>query len=171
MGDTVEGNVTPEAPKLQTNMKFPALLEVASEDGQHFLTLEDRLSALPPSQTLRTIPPTIERSAPCSLVIKTTFGSFAEYNARCLLHAGVTDSRGRVYNFDGAGHHQHDSWEEAINVPVSCDDPEAWDLALATFDQSHRELGIPYQDLGYNCYNYLVDFLNSIAYQQRTNHT
>merc|ERR1711998_122760 len=156
---------------LRTNMKFPSLVEAVSTDGQnHFLTLEGRRSALPPSDIRRTIPPSIEASAACSLVIKTTFGSFANYSSSCLLHAGVTDSSGRVYNFDGAGHHCDESWEEAINVPIACD-PKIWDDALATFDQRHRELGIPYQELGYNCYNYLVDFLNSMAYQERTNHT
>eukprot|EP00658_Telonema_sp_P-2_P019639 TRINITY_DN17750_c0_g1_i3.p1 TRINITY_DN17750_c0_g1~~TRINITY_DN17750_c0_g1_i3.p1 ORF type:complete len:229 (-),score=40.62 TRINITY_DN17750_c0_g1_i3:500-1186(-) len=149
---------------------FAPIVELRNPDGSTVLTMQDRVSGLDPeAELVRTIEPAITGSKPQSLVIKTTFGSFANYSNTCLLHAGVTNSAGMVYNFDQAGHHV-EQWVEAINVPVEFEDPDAWDAALIGFNEDHKALGVPYQELGYNCYNYIVDFLNAIAYQGRTDH-
>lgn len=158
------------APRGAINPKFPPLVEVRTADGRKMITFEDRLSALPAHQILRTIPPGITPSQPCSLVIKTTVGSFSEYSPHCLLHAGVTDSQGRSFNFDERGHHR-EHWAEAICVPVHPGDVADWDAQLAAFAVNHKSLGVPYQTLGYNCYNYLVDFLNAIRFKGQSTYT
>eukprot|EP00656_Telonema_subtile_P048711 TRINITY_DN5877_c0_g1_i1.p1 TRINITY_DN5877_c0_g1~~TRINITY_DN5877_c0_g1_i1.p1 ORF type:complete len:248 (-),score=66.36 TRINITY_DN5877_c0_g1_i1:256-999(-) len=152
-------------------MQFPPLLHVRASDGREMITLESMLSTLGEDmEVLERRPPAITPATPCALLIKPTFGSFRNYSSTCLLHAGVSDSEGRVYNFDQDGHHVQ-TWEEAICVPVECDDPEAWDAALIGFDLNHQDTGVPYSERGYNCYNYVVDFLNSIQYLGKTNHS
>ena len=97
-----------------------------------------------------------------------TVGSFRGYTSRSLLHTGVSPSTGEVYNFDEPGHHC-DSWAESINYPVHATalTDAQWDAAVRAFDEAHRARGRRYVSLGYNCYNYVVDFLNSIRYEGR----
>eukprot|EP01052_Picozoa_sp_SAG31_P005761 SAG31_NODE_258_length_18937_cov_61.688555_16_plen_208_part_00 len=47
-----------------------------------------------------------------------TNGSFVDYTNTCLLHCGISNSNGIVYNFDGNGHHQQ-TWREVIGVPLA----------------------------------------------------
>jgi hypothetical protein len=59
---------------------------------------------------------------PHCIVIRVTRGSFRQYNRRTLLHCGVTNSQGVVYNFDKRGHHQDSLWEESICIKLSAID-------------------------------------------------
>ena len=112
------------------------------------------------------MPKGVDRSLPRCVCIRMTVGSFTGYTERSLLHTGVSDSSGIVYNFDERGHHK-DAWVESINYPLqaaaSLSDDE-WDAALCAHHAAHRGSGIPYRSLGYNCYQYVVEFLNSIEF-------
>jgi hypothetical protein len=46
------------------------------------------------------------QSAPLCMCIRMTAGSFVDYNDSCLLHCGISDSAGRVHNFDERGARQ-----------------------------------------------------------------
>ena len=90
-----------------------------------------------------TLPAGIQASKPYCFCIKMTRGSFVDYTRSCLLHCGISDSQGQVYNFDQHGYHL-DRWRESISVPL--DDLDALidiDAAVAAHDRHHRQLGEP----------------------------
>jgi hypothetical protein len=64
-------------------------------------------------------PPLIVGSMPYCFCIKMTRGSYTDYTRSCLLHCGISDDKGRVFNFDEGGHHVDRSWRESICVPLS----------------------------------------------------
>lgn len=88
-----------------------------------------------------TIPAGIQRSKPHCFCIKMTRGSFVDYTRSCLLHCGISNAQGQVYNFDQHGYHL-DRWRESISVPL--DGLNALiDVELAAHDRHHRQLGEP----------------------------
>jgi hypothetical protein len=70
--------------------------------------------------------------------VKPTLGSFKSYRFDCLLHCGVTDSRGQVHNFDSSGVSVDPSWDLSISVELSTNlSDQEWDQVLA--EHSKRE--------------------------------
>ena len=71
------------------------------------------------------------------MAIKPTVGSFGRYHNRMLLHCGLADSAGRVYNFDESGCHVESDWHESISIPVAAPhlSDEQWDAEL---DRHHK---------------------------------
>ncbi|RXG56296.1 MKRN2 opposite strand protein, partial [Armadillidium vulgare] len=79
---------------------------------------------------------------PCCIVIKPTRGDFLhDYRNNSNLHIGVTDSEGRVYEYDFEGLHSDGaaSWMQCLAVPIissntnDTPDPvwkEYWDFTL-----------------------------------------
>jgi len=59
-------------------------------------------------------------------------GMWQKYTSNCLLHCGISNSQGIVYNFDEKGLHIDDLWRESIsislNAPTIIDDE--WDKEL-----------------------------------------
>lgn len=183
---------------------FPPLVDVHLPDGRRLHTLPGQKRA----QTLAevnselglvtgggvygeqpredTFPALIYASRPHCFVIKMTRGSFRDYTRSCLLHCGISDSRGMVFNFDERGHHRDTSWRESICVPLNAEVTQAlsargddsrggnvrsFDRALAEHDAAHIAAGQPYHDNDDNCYHYAVGFLNHVRFRGRTDHT
>ena len=115
-----------------------------------------------------TLPADIQVSKPHCFCIKMTRGSFMDYTRNCLLHCGVSNSQGLVYNFDQNGYHL-ERWTESISVPL--EGIRDMNAAVAAHDKVHRERGEAYRDVGHNCYHYAVSFLNSVQYRARVDHT
>eukprot|EP01137_Pigoraptor_chileana_P004428 Opistho-2@46066 len=109
---------------------------------------------------------------PRSLLVKTTYGVFhRDYTSSALLHVGVSNSQGTVYNFDEHGFHRDgDRWEEAIAVSLTegesnlCDSD--FDGALEMYANActgDRALST-YHGIDNNCYDFVTGFLNFILY-------
>ena len=146
-----------------------------SRDGRGSTDLEDTI----------VLPSPIRPSRKRAFCIRMAFGSFAQYNSRSILHAGISDSRGRVYNFDQRGHHVDFSWTECVSIPLKNDgkrEDAAYDAQLRLYDQAHRGMRQQYSHIihraseahlnpGNNCFAYAVGFLNFIHYEGKTDHT
>ncbi len=103
---------------------------------------------------------------PRCICVRMTVGTFQGYTARSLLHCGVSDSRGRVYNFDERGAVPAEAWREAASVPLP---PAAAALTDAEFDSrlvdfhAAFRLGPAYRALTWNCFDYVVGALGALA--------
>ena len=65
------------------------------------------------------IPPPILPSQPMSICIRMGVGSFSSYTRESILHCGISDSNGKVYNFDEYGHNEC-TWYESLSFPLVC---------------------------------------------------
>ncbi|ELR20747.1 zinc finger, zz type domain containing protein [Acanthamoeba castellanii str. Neff] len=135
-------------------------------------TTTESAPSLPPKRTRHDI--NVGPSRGRSLAIKPTVGTFGRYHNRMLLHCGLADSAGRVYNFDESGCHVDSDWHESISIPVAAPhlSDEQWDAEL---DRHHKaELTFkayrPYKQLQNNCYDYVIRFLNGVKFEGRKNH-
>jgi hypothetical protein len=90
-----------------------------------------------------TLPADIQESKPHCFCIKMTRGSFVDYTRSCLLHCGISNSQGQVYNFDQHGYHL-ERWRESISVPLEgLDTLIDIDVEVVAHDRHHRQLGEP----------------------------
>lgn len=164
---------------------FCDLMEYEDEEGS---TTFVAFPAAVPRDRLddaKTLTCPIGRSKARCFCIKMTLGSFAEYTSSSLLHAGVSDSAGRVYNFDERGRRVERAWSECVSVPLSLTgvDDEAFDNQLREYDRIHsQQVGRAYshrifrvhdenQHPGHNCFSYVVGFLNHVKLFGRSNHS
>ena len=142
-------------------------LQVTLPSGDEGITLEGRRGSWTEGECIKA---GVQHSQGRCVCIRMTVGSFRGYTDTALLHTGVSDSAGVVFNFDEAGHHQ-DAWVESINfhvaMPREAWTDRAWDAALATYDAHHRRAGPRYRAVGNNCYNYITGFMNHIKYLGR----
>ena len=118
---------------------------------------------------------------PRSIIVHPTVGDFGNYDPRCLLHCGVSNSDGsRVYNFDQRSTAIDSAlarmWAFSISSPIehaSLSDAE-WDEALASHHEHEsaraRQRGMAYHSLDNNCYSYVIRFLEWIRFEQRDTH-
>ena len=117
------------------------------------------------------VAPAVKRA----IVVRPTGRSFRAYAPGCLLHVGVTDSRGAVFHFDERGLHEADKgWSEALSISVEMPySDERWDADLASH-VTIEKLRITlhrYQQLSNNCYDFVLRFLNLLSYEQRADWT
>lgn len=114
-------------------------------------------------------------AAPRSIVIRPTVGSFHNYRHDMLLHVGITNSKGHVFNFDAGGCHIEPVWVECITVPLEAShlSDTHWDQRLQQHHNSEqtRKTTYPYHSLSNNCYDYAIRFLNSINFEGKSNHS
>ncbi|XP_063605048.1 MKRN2 opposite strand protein-like [Penaeus indicus] len=113
--------------------------------------------------------------APCSIVIKPTKGDFLhDYRSSNDLHIGVTDSEGRVFEYDHEGLHSDytSSWTQSLGVSVISDpatgrlDPvwlEYWDFTLHTMAQDPTWAEDRYDETSFNCYSFVLEFLKKLG--------
>ena len=129
------------------------------------------------------IPPPILPSQPMSLCIRMGVGSFSSYTRDSILHCGISDSKGKVYNFDEYGHNEC-TWYESLSFPLVCSSSfssnnvyhiteKQWDKNLEHYHIAHKT-NLPksmYNASNNNCYDYVTDFLNTIHWNNSSNHT
>jgi len=115
---------------------------------------------------------------PRSIAVRMTVGRMKNYSADCLLHTGISDTSGDVYNFDQAGRRVDTpaKWgSETISIPLHHDalSNQQWDKAIEEFLREEQEMAAfkPYEALGNNCYTFVLIFLNKIRYEGRSNHS
>ncbi|KAB7507682.1 MKRN2 opposite strand protein, partial [Armadillidium nasatum] len=115
--------------------------------------LEDAPLAQPP---FRVPYPFVRASqVPCCIVIKPTRGDFLhDYRNNSNLHIGVTDSEGRVYEYDFEGLHSDGaaSWIQCLAVPIISSNTND------TPDPVWKE----YRENFYNCYTFVIKFLRAL---------
>jgi hypothetical protein len=77
-----------------------------------------------------------------------------------------------VYNFDEAGAHA-EPWPEAVCVPIDAPFPDdaAYDEELLRHHVEHKRIGRRYHSLDFNCFDYVVQFLNMVAHNGSCSHT
>ncbi|XP_018493860.1 MKRN2 opposite strand protein [Galendromus occidentalis] len=111
-------------------------------------------------------------SSPCSVVIKPSKGSFLSCLTTSLdLHAGLTDSRGVVHEYDrrgltvGSG-----DWRQCVTIPLflssdSCDptvDSNFWDYTLEVTKNRQWWSRECYDDDDHNCFTFVLDFVRTL---------
>jgi hypothetical protein len=106
--------------------------------------------------------------------IRPTLGTFADYKPEeSLLHCGISDSRGRVYNFEYQLHID-EPWQQCLSIPLQdgTDSDQEWDKQLGKHHTFMTQVikKRPYDALDHNCYDYVVEFLNKIAFNNSTKH-
>ena len=164
--------------RLETN--FEDLIEYDTKDGKTMMRLASSMMSGDDVTKERRLSSPITPSRAFRFCIRTSFGSFKDYTSRSLLHAGVSNSRGVVYNFDERGHHRDDMWIECVSAPL--EDIEDFDEKLNAYDASHRKRVRTYshrihreedemEHPGNNCFDYVVGFLNYSRYKGRNDHT
>jgi hypothetical protein len=99
-------------------------------------------------------------------------GAFTKLSETCLLHCGISDSHGAVYNFDERGRRRQTNWRGSLCIPLehAAMSDAAWDAALRNFNQREKTSGGAYSALTNNCYAYVVGFLNTVAFQNSRQH-
>ncbi|ELT90583.1 hypothetical protein CAPTEDRAFT_152855 [Capitella teleta] len=107
-------------------------------------------------------------SAPYSIVIKPTKGTFLEtYTRDCNLHVGVCDSRGVVYDFDERGVNRSlEGWEQcvAIRMEQTVHSRGLWDVRLREFTCDEQWRGECYEESRMNCYDFALQFLSLMGF-------
>uniref|UniRef100_A0A1B6G3V8 MKRN2 opposite strand protein n=1 Tax=Cuerna arida TaxID=1464854 RepID=A0A1B6G3V8_9HEMI len=104
---------------------------------------------------------------PCAVIIKPTNGDFLnDYKASSDLHIGVTDSRGRVVEFDqhGLRRDQRTGWDQCLAVSELCaeDWTTRWDQTLASVASQDCWTSQRYHEETFNCYTFVLAFLRCL---------
>jgi len=145
-------------------------------NGKKSVFLFQSEDPLPEVKIIEHKDPLFMESPARSIVIKPTYSSFKNYNSNLLLHCGITDSQGNVYNFDQRGPRKDSKkWTRCIaqrlNHPAL--DDKHWDEQLMEHnkEEKRREKSAGYRDLSNNCYDYIIRFLNNIKFGDKATHT
>ncbi|EGD73626.1 hypothetical protein PTSG_12294 [Salpingoeca rosetta] len=81
-----------------------------------------------------------------------------------VLHVGITDSTGKVWNFDSKGLFQEDSgWDKCIILDLGIEGPKV-DSTLASETEHWRRASPAYHATANNCFDYIVQILNKLAF-------
>lgn len=113
----------------------------------------------------------ISKVLPRCLVITESFGELdpLTYSNTDLLHIGISNSKGVVYNFWNEYKKDKDDvkmWKKVINITLdhlTLNDVE-FDKCLDEDIKIQKKKYPKYEQLGNNCYSYICRFLNSIKY-------
>lgn len=112
---------------------------------------------------------------PCSIILRPTHGDFLnDYFNAMNLHIGITASNGTIYEFDQTGLHktlsnQSDTsqWSQSL-VVETVPEPwyERWDHVLREIEKAEHTkwTAIAYHEDAYNCYTFVLDFLQLLNY-------
>lgn len=111
----------------------------------------------------------------CVVMANAKFSGGRYRPGHSLLHVGISNSSGNVFNFDEKGRKVDKSWEECLNVKLSLDSEQEllFDQLLEEFFQEELLMSkfSKYHSLLNNCYNFVLRFLNKIRYQNRDDHS
>lgn len=117
--------------------------------------------------------PPILRSSnayPFSIVIKPTNGSFlGDYNHGDNLHTGITDSKGFLCHFNEQGiNYDRSIWHQSLVIPLldksDLELSSLWDEKLSQIILGPTWRAECYVELGHNCFDFVVAFLNLVQY-------
>lgn len=100
---------------------------------------------------------------PRSICVRMTMGTFVgQYSGTALLHCGISDSKGRVFNFDERGIIAEETWSEAVCLrlqaimhPRRLDDA-AFDEELLKWHTRALLDNAPYHSTLNNCFDHVV---------------
>ncbi|XP_050457528.1 uncharacterized protein LOC126854638 [Cataglyphis hispanica] len=107
---------------------------------------------------------------PTSIVIRPSCGSFLDdYNVTGDdLHVGIVDSDGGIVEFDKDGliANDVDRWTDCIAFQVvSVAWTVRWDETLSFMSKDDRWKSINYDDINMNCFDFVLEFLNNLGYE------
>ena len=119
--------------------------------------------------------PAIAPSTPYAICVRTTTGSFRSYSRSSLLHCGISDASGAVYHFDEHGLHASlEGWDGCVSVPLlspgqndrvidalTRENGARWNELVKSYHERHAQKGLEYHSTRYNCFSYIVEFLNT----------
>lgn len=96
----------------------------------------------------------------------------SNYSETDLLHVGISNSLGFIYNFWGNYRVELRTdrffWQNTVNIPLKLDkslDDEAFDQALERSFVAQREKFAKYDQFSNNCYSFVCRFMGEIAYE------
>jgi len=157
-------------------MNYQTIIQSSCCDQTLFtFTLQDCAKCGKPPTDIKFHESNVAPCKPRSLVIKPTFCNFSNYSSNALLHCGISNSKGLVYNFDSRGVSLDQPWSEVINVMLKTDNysDEQWDRYLQEHYENEKilEKKNKYNQFDNNCYDYVLRFFNTIKYDGKNNHT
>lgn len=106
---------------------------------------------------------------PCSILMKPTHGDFLhDYKLNQDLHIGITNSHGKVIEFDQQGLHTSRSadWNQCILITQMNDESwtEHWDQTLDQVSRQTSWTSDKYNEETYNCYTFVLVFVRCLHY-------
>jgi hypothetical protein len=113
----------------------------------------------------------VEKVKPISLVITESFGELSPntYSPNDILHIGISNSKGIIYNFWNSYDKSDSSkgiWKHVVNISI--DDlkmsAEDFDTVLEQDLRNQMKHYPKYHQIDNNCYNYICRLFNSIKY-------
>ena len=106
--------------------------------------------------------------SPCCLVIKPTVGHFlSDFTDNSNLHIGLTDSEGKVHEFDERGVSVGDeSWTHCLSVKLLNDYDQLqneWDQCFIKIIDDRLWKKENYDENSHNCYDFVLCFLRRVG--------
>lgn len=103
---------------------------------------------------------------PLSIVLKSTKGTFLEhYSCNEDLHIGITDCKGKVYEYDSDGLKKTDGeeWLQSIVVYEKSEDwSYDWSEALRSVASDPKWRSENYDEQTLNCFSFVTEFLTNL---------
>ncbi|XP_041363017.1 MKRN2 opposite strand protein-like [Gigantopelta aegis] len=100
----------------------------------------------------------------CCIAVKPTNGTFTRnYTTSANLHVGITDSHGRMFDFDEEGLHRDSVWPECLTIsllPMTGLDSRQWDMRLHQYVNPMVWTAYRYNEEHKNCFDFVLGFLH-----------
>ena len=103
---------------------------------------------------------------PCTILVRPSQGNFLDdYTEDGELHIGLTDSTGKVIEFDKCGllHNDNEKWKDVLIISII---GSAWNTS---WDETLRKIcaepiwnSKTYNDSTFNCFNFVISFLQKL---------
>lgn len=107
--------------------------------------------------------------SPCCVVIRPSSGDFLnQYSSASDLHTGITDSKGRIYEFgtEGLKVGKSSIWNQCVAVPIityhNSSWHEFWDYTLDIIEGQDAWTSSKYDEHNHNCYSFVMAFLRML---------
>lgn len=110
------------------------------------------------------------KESPTTITIRPSRGDFLnDYKVTEDLHIGIVDSEGRVFEFDKPGILKNDftNWKNCLALKIVPESwTEHWDLTLETVCNDKKWSSLNYREDSFNCFNFVIEFLNELKYDK-----
>lgn len=90
---------------------------------------------------------------------------FRHYSCSKNLHIGVTNSCGKVFEYDSNGfqNHKTEEWGQSIIIYKSSEAwSKQWDDTLASFQSNVNWCSDNYEENNFNCFTFVIEFLRQL---------